>query len=348
MCGQDNYATGAEVHADWWEGLCTTALKLDLFDFTESGYALPRHNTHGLRSGPSPSKRKLRSSQESPAKKKRGPPLKEIEEESSEDDDENYVEFGDDEGLDNIATPTSRLGADILGSSGSSMLPPLSVTPKTPPMVGHPQKKRESLENIVVKMAEMQDKYAETLANLQRQQELAQKQNEVALAQIKADAAKERQENLELHRSTQSWMERESQTNREFMLNLLNIRNAQPMAAIAPDGSSPKLQLEGVPSDSNNSGASTHQMMAPAPPPLPTEEPVQVPLLPSDECVHSLSPVGGLAVEECRGRSQEEAGCSSVPCNEVVVGHNLIGVSSEDKIGSNSLQTGDLPAGCAQ
>ena len=72
------------------------------------------------------------------------------------------------------------------------MLPPLSVTPKTPPMVGHPQKKRESLENIVVKMAEMQDKYAETLANLQRQQELALKQNEVALAQIKADAAKER------------------------------------------------------------------------------------------------------------------------------------------------------------
>ena len=42
MCGQDNYATGAEVHADWWEGLCTTALKLDLFDFIESGYALPR------------------------------------------------------------------------------------------------------------------------------------------------------------------------------------------------------------------------------------------------------------------------------------------------------------------
>ena len=69
-------------------------------------------------------------------------------------------------------------------------------------------------------------------------------------------------------------MERESQTNREFMLSLLNIRNAQPMATIAPDGSSPKLQLEGVPSASNNSGASTHQMMAEAPPPLPTEEPV--------------------------------------------------------------------------
>ena len=48
------------------------------------------------------------------------------------------------------------------------MLSPLSVTPKTPPMVGHPQTKRESLDNIVVKMAEMQDKYAETLANLQR------------------------------------------------------------------------------------------------------------------------------------------------------------------------------------
>ena len=88
-----------------------------------------------------------------------------------------------------------------------------------------------------------------------------QKQIEVALAQIKADAAKERQENLVLHRSTQSWMERESQTNREFMLSLLNIHNAQPMATIAPDGSSPKLQLEGVPSGSNNSGASTHQMM---------------------------------------------------------------------------------------
>ena len=348
MCGLDNYATGAEVHADWWEGLCTTTLKLDLFDFTESGYALPRHNTHGSRSGPSPSKRKLRSSQESPAKKKRGPPLKEIEEESSEDDNENYVEFGDDEGLDNIATPTSCLGVDIPGSSGSSMLPPLSVTPKTPPMVGHPQTKRESLENIVMKMAEMQDKYAETLASLQRQQELAEKQNEVVLAQIKANTTKERQENLELHRSTQSWMERESQTNKEFLLSLLNIRNAQPMAAIALDGSSPRLQLEGVPSGSNNNGASTHQMMPPAPPPLSTEELVQAPLPPIEECVHSLSLVGGLAVEECRGRLQEEAGCSSAPCNKVVVGHNLIEVSSEDEIGSDSLRTGDPPAGCAQ
>ena len=90
-------------------------------------------------------------------------------------------------------------------------------------------------------MAEIQDKYAETLANLQGQQKMAQKQTEVALVQIKADKAKERQENLELHRSTQSWMERESQTNRDFMLSLLNIRNAQPMAAIAPDGSSPTL-----------------------------------------------------------------------------------------------------------
>ena len=143
---------------------------------------MPRHNTHGSRSGPSPSKRKLRSSQESPTKKKRGPSLEEIEEVSSEDDDGNYVEFGDEEGLDNIATPTSRLGADIPGSSGLSMLPPSSVTPKTPPTVGHPQKKRESLDNIVVKMAKIQDKYAETLANLQRQQELAQKQTEVALA----------------------------------------------------------------------------------------------------------------------------------------------------------------------
>ena len=175
MCGQDNYAIGVEVHADWWEGLCTTALKLDLFDFTESGYALPRQNTHGSCSGTSSSKRKLRSSQESPTMKKRGPPLEEIEELSSEDDDGNYVEFGDEEGLDNIAMPTSRPSANNPGSSGSSMLPPLLVTPKTPSTTGHPHKKRESLDNIVMKMAEIQDKYAETLANLQRQQELAQK-----------------------------------------------------------------------------------------------------------------------------------------------------------------------------
>ena len=154
------------------------------------------------------------------------------------------------------------------------MLPPLSVTPKTPPTVGHLQKKRKSLDNIVVKMAEIQDKYTKTLASLQHQQELVQKQTEVVLAQIKANVAKERQENLELHRSTQSWMEKESQTNKEFILSLLNIRNAQPMAAIAPDGSSPKLLLEGVPSGSNNSDASTHQMMLLAPPPLPTEESV--------------------------------------------------------------------------
>ena len=78
-------------------------------------------------------------------------------------------------------------------------------------------------------------------------------------------------------------------------------------------------------------------MMPPAPPPLPTEEPVQAPLPPRDECVYSLSRVGGLDVEECRGPLQEEARCSSAPCNEIVVGHNLIGVSSKDKIGSNFL-----------
>ena len=197
-------------------------------------------------------------------------------------------------------------------------------------------------------MAEIQDKYAKTLANLQCQQKLAQKLTEVALVQIKADTAKERQENLELHRSTQSWMERESQTNREFMLSLLNICNAQPMAAIAPDSSSPKLQLEGMPFGSNNSGTSTHQMMPPAPPPLPIEEPVQAPLPSRDECVHSLSLVGGLDVEECRGCLQEEAGCSSAPCNEIMVGHNFIGVSFEDKIGSDSLRSRDPPTGCAQ
>ena len=64
--------------------------------------------------------------------------------------------------------------------------------------------------------------------------------------------------------------------------------------------------------------------------------------------MHSLSPVGGLDVEECCGRSPEEAGCSSAPCNEIVVGYNLIGVSSKDEIGSDSLRTGDPPTDCAQ
>ena len=89
-------------------------------------------------------------------------------------------------------------------------------------------------------------------------------------------------------------------------------------------------------------------MMPPAPPPLPTKERVQAPLPPRDECVHSLSPVDGLDVEECCGRSQGEAGCSSAPCNEIVVGHNLIGVSSKEEIGSDSLRTRDPSAGCAQ
>ena len=89
-------------------------------------------------------------------------------------------------------------------------------------------------------------------------------------------------------------------------------------------------------------------MMPPAPPPLPTKEPVQAPLPPRDECVHSLSPVGGLDVEECRGHSQEEARCSSAPCNEIKVGHNLIGVSFEEEIRIDSLRTRDPPADCAQ
>ena len=99
---------------------------------------MPRQDTHGSRSRPLLSKHKLRSSQDSLAKKKCGLPMEEIEELSSEDEDGNYVEFRYEEGLDNIATPTSHPGGDILGSSGSSMLPTLSVMPKTPSTAGHP------------------------------------------------------------------------------------------------------------------------------------------------------------------------------------------------------------------
>ena len=122
------------------------------------------------------------------------------------------------EGLDDMATPNSRPCVDIPGSSASSMLPPLSQTPRTPCAFGSPGKKRkrDTITSITKQLAEITQQNAILLANIQKQAELAQQQNELALAQMRAENAKERLANTEIHRSNQKWMCEESRTNREL------------------------------------------------------------------------------------------------------------------------------------
>ena len=127
------------------------AMTLDIADFLDNSYSVSTFG--GLGSTPSSSKRKLRSTQSSPLRQQRRRPIPHFEDadshskEEEEDKDAEVEQEGEgeegtdeqgSEGLDEIATPTSRPFGDIPGSLESSMLPPFLKTLKTPSASGPP------------------------------------------------------------------------------------------------------------------------------------------------------------------------------------------------------------------
>ena len=329
MLSVDVFAVGFSAESSDWEKICSRAYSLDKADFLENGYPT---KTAG---GPSTSsKRVLRSSQESPAKRKAAQV-----EYISTDDEEGDSEGDDDVdvGIEGMLTPTGR-STDVPGSSASSMLPPMSQTPRTPTPTGRPQKKRktEEMTIFVKEMAELQKSTAKSLEAMQRQVELADKRTEAALAQIRADNASERALNAEMHRRNTDWMREESQKNRELIQLLMQRVGVQPLAQLEPATQSPPLMLQGQPSTSNVSNASSPAQPQDACPPLPVAEPGPVPNPPAEEAPEAIEDIMVDVVEGVAAK------------DDVEIGHNLLVEPSEPTRQAHDEPHEDPPAGCAQ
>ena len=230
------------------------------------------------------------------------------------------------------------LCVDIPGSSASSMLPSLSQIPTTPCASGPPGKKRkrDTITSIAKQVAEITQQNAISLANIQKQAELAQQQNELALAQMRVENTKERLANTEIHRSNLEWMREESRTNRELcaqnmeMLQIL-IRKIgiEPIAVLPPTSSPPPLELQGQPSSSNISNASSPSQATKGPVPLAIEGALPIPPPLSEEVGEDCQPEGDDDIAEL----------------EMQMGQNLSRDASEVEPGSDDLPTEDQPAG---
>ena len=219
MSNVDIFATGPAEQSLWWEEISLKAMTLDIADFLDNSYSVPTFGGPGT--SPCLLKQKLKSNQSSLLSQQKRRPIShsmdtdsDSEEEEEDEDEEGEQEgYGEEEtedqgpeGLDEMPTPTSRPSKDILGLSGSSMLPPSSKTPKTPLMARPPQKKwkRDSMASIAKQLADITQQNAASLAKIQMQAELAKQQTDLALAQIREDNAKERLANIELHRANQN------------------------------------------------------------------------------------------------------------------------------------------------
>ena len=137
MSGVDAYETGTSELSEWWEDICTKALMLDIADFLDDSYLV----ASTMR--PLSSKRKLRSSQNSPLNQQRKKPIilfddNKYESEEEEEEEEDKIEDDGPKGLDEMATPTIRPSTDLPSSSATSMLPLLLQTPRTPTAFGRP------------------------------------------------------------------------------------------------------------------------------------------------------------------------------------------------------------------
>ena len=348
MSNVNVFATGPAEESMWWEEICLKAMTLDIADFVDSSYS--GGTSGGPASTPSSSRRNLRSSQSSPQtqqRKRPNPSLDDADFDTEEEEEqENHEDDGEDdvmeerglEGLDDMATPTSRPCVDILGSSASSMLPPLSQTRRTPCASGPPGKKRkrDTITSIAKQLAEITQQNAISLANIQKQAKLAQQQNELVLAQMRAENSKERLANTEIHRSNQEWMREESRTNRELcaqnreMLQIL-IRKIgiEPIVALLPTSSPPPLELQGQPSSSNISNASSLSQATKGPVPLAIEGTLPIPPPLSEEVREDRQPKGDDDIAEL----------------ETQIGHNLSRDASEVEPGSVDLPTEDQPTG---
>ena len=146
---------------------------------------------------------------------------------------------------------------------------------------------------------------------MRRSTEALQKQTEVALAQMRASVADERQANAQMHKANMEWMRAESNKSHELMQMLMNRIGIEPIAQLPPATQSLSLRLEGQPSSSNMSNASIPLQPADVLPPLPTEDAAPIPLPPHES--------GQIAMDE--GDACIEM--MDIGSEPIVVGHNL-------------------------
>jgi hypothetical protein len=275
------------------------------------------------------------------------------EEEDEETDDDNLVY--EPEGLEEMATPTSRPSLDIPGSSASSMLPPLPQTPNTPTPSGRSQKKRkrDTISDIAKQLVKLQQTQSEAIAALQLQAQISKQQTDIALAQMRVETAKERMTNMEIHKSNQEWMREESKANRELyiqnreMLQLLMAKNnMESVAAVPAPVPAPVLEIKGQPSGSNISNASSPSQPEFIPPPLPADAPLPVPSQPAEDAVDHTSSSQDLSEERIQEQRLDLGAEEEIEILET--GQNLVVGTSEVEPGSDDLPTKDQPAGSAR
>ena len=337
MCSVDVFASGLVEESEDWENICQKAYTLDKADFVDSGYPISNAMVPS-----SSKKRKLRSNQESPRKSVPNLRLTDLHELSSDDDieeaddEQDEVQSKEDMGIAGMETPVKQ-SVELRGSSASSMLPPLSQTPRSlsPSVQPQKMKKKDTLTSVVKQMAEIQRQIAEAMETMCRATEASQRQTEVALAQMRASVTDERLANAQMHKANIEWMRAESSKSHELMQMLMNKIGVEPIAQLPPVIQSPPLRLEGQPSSSNMSMAFTPLQLANVLPPLPIEEAAPIPL-PSHE--------GGQIAMDKEDACIEIMDIGSEP---IVVGHNLAEDASEAGLGDTSQPANDPTSGCA-
>ena len=337
MCSVDIFASGLMEESDDWENICQKAYTLDKADFLESGYPITSAMVPS-----SFNKRKLRSNQESPRKTVPNSRLTDSHKFSIDDDieeaEDEQDEVQSEEDMENVGMETLvKQSLELRGSSASSMLQPLFQTPGSllPSVQPQKKKKKDTITSVVKQMAELQRQTAEAMETMRRITKASQRQTEVALAQMRASVADERQANAQMHKTSIEWMRAESNKSHELMQMLMNRIGIEPIAQLPPATQSPPLRLEGQPSSSNMSMAFIPLQPANVSPPLPTKEAAPIPLPPHEG--------GQIAMDE-EDASVEVMDIGSKP---IVVGHNLAMDASEAGLGNTSLPVDDPTSGCA-
>ena len=184
-------------------------------------------------------------------------------------------------------------------------------------------------------MAEFQKQTAEAMQTMRRATEAAQKQTEAAVAQMRAFVADERLANAQMHNANMEWMRAESNKSHEMLQMLMNKIGIEPIAQLPPATQSPSMGLEGQPSSSNMSKASTPLQSANVHPPLSTKEAAPIPLPPYES--------GPIAEDEV----DVGVGMMDTRSELIKVGHNLVVDASEAELGNTSQSANDPTLGCA-
>ena len=157
--------------------------------------------------------------------------------------------------------------------------------------------------------------------------------------------------NLELHRSNQEFMRQESRTNQELtaqnreMLQILLAKiGIEPLATLPPIASPSVLQLQGQPSSSNISNASSPSDHTKGSPPLPIDEAMPIPPPPTEKNVLDTLPT--LELDEALEDHQQQC-VDDIATVEIQPGQNLSRDASKVEFGSDALPAGDQPTDSA-